>query len=103
MAKNFKQLSDRVRSDPERAARVDVQKDAIHTALMLAGLRERHQFSQKDLADVLRVSQANVSRIERQQDLYLSTLRAYVEALGGELELAAVFPDERVELAVPTA
>jgi hypothetical protein len=45
------------------------------------------------LAAALGVSQAQVSRIENQTDLYLSTLRSYVEAMGGELQLRAVFPD----------
>jgi hypothetical protein len=40
------------------------------------------------------------SRIERQQNLYLSTLAEYVEALGGELKLSAVFADEEVEIGV---
>ena len=54
---------------------------------------------QKDLASVLSVSQANISRIERQRDLYLSTLAAYIEALGGTLKLSAAFDDdEEVEI-----
>lgn len=49
------------------------------------------------------VTQANLSRIEHQDDLYLSTLRGYVEALGGRLELRAVFPDQTVDLRTPEA
>jgi hypothetical protein len=49
---------------------------------------------------VLDVTQANVSRIERQDDLYLSTLGEYVAALGGHLELHAVFPDQVIALEV---
>lgn len=41
-----------------------------------------------------------MSELERRRELYLSTLREYVEALGGRLELAAVFPDERVRVVV---
>jgi hypothetical protein len=55
---------------------------------------------QVQLAHVLGISQGNVSRLEHRQQLYISTLREYVEALGGRLELAAVFGDERVPLAV---
>ncbi|MBI4261223.1 MAG: XRE family transcriptional regulator [Actinobacteria bacterium] len=50
--------------------------------------------SNRILAGALGVSQANVSRVEREGDVYLSTLRNYVSALGGKLELRAVFPDE---------
>ena len=51
-------------------------------------------------ADALGVSQARVSSIERQSDLYLSTLKTYIGMLGGELELVAVFPDEHVKIDV---
>jgi hypothetical protein len=42
-----------------------------------------------------------VSQLENQSDLYLSTLKRYIEALGGELEVAAVFDGERIEIGVP--
>jgi hypothetical protein len=46
----------------------------------------------------MQARQSNVSRLERQDDLYLSTLQGYVEALGGQLEVSAVFPEERIAL-----
>ena len=46
----------------------------------------------------IQVSQANISRIERQDDLKLSTLERYIEALGGRLEVRAIFGDEHVVL-----
>ena len=49
--------------------------------------------TQTQLAAQLSLSQSRVSRIEREEDVQLSTLRRYVQALGGELELRAVFPD----------
>lgn len=52
------------------------------------------------VAETLGISQGNVSRLEARSDVYLSTLRSYVEALGGRLEIAAVFDDERVVVAV---
>jgi hypothetical protein len=54
--------------------------------------------TQQGVARVLNVFQANVSRIEHEEDVYLSTLRAYVAALGGELQINAVFPDGKVTL-----
>lgn len=59
----------------------------------LAQLRHARRLTQTQLAGALGVSQAQVSRVENQADLYLSTLRSYVQAMGGELELRAVFPD----------
>jgi transcriptional regulator with XRE-family HTH domain len=59
----------------------------------LGQLRNARRLTQVQLAAILGVSQAQVSRVENQADLYLSTLRSYVQAMGGELELRAVFPD----------
>jgi transcriptional regulator with XRE-family HTH domain len=91
---------DGIRKDPGRAERIDAMRRGIEDALALARLREDAGLTQQDLADALAAAQANVSRIERSGDLYLSTLRRYVEAMGGTLEVAAVFPDGRVPLAV---
>src|SRR5712691_15796 len=100
MAKAYKDLRDKVRSNPERAARVKTRRQAMEDALALAEIREKRELTQTDIAQVLEMSQANVSRIERQQNLYLSTLAEYVEALGGELKISAVFADEEVEIGV---
>ena len=63
-------------------------------------LRKEKGWSQADLADRLGVSQSRVSRIERgdMERAELATLRSYVRALGGELEISARFGDERVTL-----
>jgi hypothetical protein len=50
------------------------------------------------IANALEVSQPNVSRIEQEDDVYLSTLARYVSALGGHLEVLAVFPEETITL-----
>ena len=76
-------------------------RDAIGDALALAEIRERRGLTQVDVARVLQTSQASVSKLERREDLYLSTLRGFVEALGGRLELSAVFADGRIEIARP--
>lgn len=103
MAKKFDQLAAEVRSDPARAERIDEIKRGIYVALALAELRRDCDLTQTELAKILGVSQTNVSRIERGDDLYVSTLRSYVEALGGRLELRAVFEDRDVGIAVPDA
>jgi len=78
-------------------------RDAISDALALAEIRARRGLTQVDVARVMRTSQANVSKLERREDLYLSTLRGFVEALGGQLELSAVFPEGRIAIADPGA
>lgn len=101
MAKKFRDLASEVRSDPRRSARVDEIKRGIHDALVLSELRGDRGVTQTDLARVLGVTQTNVSRIEHGNDLYVSTLRSYVEALGGQLELRAVFSDREISIEVP--
>jgi DNA-binding XRE family transcriptional regulator len=64
----------------------------------LADLRRARSLTQTTLARTLGCSQAQVSRIENETDLFLSTLQSYLEALGGRLELVGVFDDERVTL-----
>jgi|SRR5262245_32067677 hypothetical protein len=99
--KNFEELRQRLRSDPEARAQVDTYRDALRAVLALTELREARGVTQQQLAQAWKVSQANVSRVEHEQDLYLSTLSAYVNALGGRLELTAVFPDQSVQLKLP--
>ncbi len=66
--------------------------------LKLAELRQKRGVSQTVVADTLAVTQPNISRIEQEDDVYLSTLARYVEALGGRLEVLAVFGDETVKI-----
>jgi Helix-turn-helix domain len=61
----------------------------------LQQLRQAAGRAQVDIAAALRIKQPSVSKIEKQTDLYLSTLRGYVEALGGKLELVVRLPAHR--------
>ncbi len=73
-----------------RRAKVEHRANELAT---LKDLREAVERTQKDLAVQLGVGQDTVSRIEQRSDILLSTLRRYVEAMGGELKLVARFPD----------
>lgn len=64
----------------------------------LGDLRREAGLNQQDIAEELGVSQANVSKIERQDDPQVSTLMRYLSALGANLELRAVFPDRAAQL-----
>ncbi len=88
-------------ADPASAARTDEYRRTMEDALALGRLREARGTTQVELAGALGVTQANVSRIEHQDDLYLSTLREYVEALGGRLQIAAIFDDQTILLTPP--
>lgn len=97
MAKKFEAIR-RSKGDTAREARVAEIKRAMEDAVALGELRESLDVTQVELAGRLSRNQSTVSRIERHEDLYLSTLREYVEALGGELELVARFPGGDVRL-----
>jgi len=96
MARNFREL--RSKLSPERRARV---KERVRKALQemaLDELRSARQLTQTELAEVLRVDQGSISKLERRTDMYISTLRRYVEAMGGSLQIRAVFPDGEVQI-----
>jgi len=65
---------------------------------LLQALRSKRHVTQNEVADRLGIRQPTVSKIERREDVNLSTLRRYVEALGGELRVTAKFADGTVEL-----
>ena len=96
--KPFGELSEKVRSRPGAAEEIDARKRAIVAAVRLNELRKQRGQTQAQLADLLGMTQANVSRIERSENLYLSTLADYVDALGGHIEINAVFDDDVVPL-----
>lgn len=96
MRKRFSALSQQVRKDPTRSARVDGHKARLLRMMSLAELRQAREYTQVQLAKALDTTQSGVSRIEHQTDLYLSTLRSYLKAMGGDLELIATFSDHRV-------
>jgi DNA-binding XRE family transcriptional regulator len=67
--------------------------ELIAEELRLRELRRLRKLTQARLSKKLKIGQEGVSRIEKRTDLYLSTLRSYVEAVGGELTLMVKFPD----------
>jgi len=67
--------------------------ELIAEELNLRELRRLRKLTQARLSKKLKIGQEGVSRIEKRTDLYLSTLRSYVEGLGGKLSLTVEFPD----------
>lgn len=80
---------------PEKRQRKIAKRAAQLRAEYLAirDIRKARSLTQAQLAKALGINQANVSQIEKRSDLLLSTLRSYIEAMGGELHLVAEFPD----------
>jgi transcriptional regulator with XRE-family HTH domain len=97
MAKNFNEL--RGKMNPERRQRNAAEARRVLLEMTLQELRQGiTKFSQDDIAEMLRVTQGYVSKLERQDDMLLSNLYAYVEALGGEVEIRAKFSDQEVQI-----
>lgn len=76
----------------------EAKAKAMIRDMALNDLRQARSLSQERLAQILRTKQANISKIERRADMYISTLRDYIEAMGGELKITAHFPDTNVRI-----
>src|SRR6266849_4417095 len=83
---------------PERRARVDRLAKDLRGEMDLTQLRRARQLSQAALGEILHVEQPAVAKIEKRTDMYVSTLRRFIEAMGGELEIVARFPDRAVRI-----
>jgi transcriptional regulator with XRE-family HTH domain len=94
MSKHWSEIR-RTKVPLDREAEVAAGVRALRDALALRELRAGRGVTQVELASRLGKSQGNVSELERREDVYLSSLREYIEALGGRLEVTAVFDDDR--------
>ena len=96
MAKKFAELLARMPSQAQ--ARAQAKAQAMLTEMPLHELRQARGLSQKMLAEVLHVQQPSIAKIEKRTDMYISTLRSHIEAMGGQLEVVARFPDGAVKI-----
>jgi hypothetical protein len=82
------------RVSQERRTKIEARaNELIAEEMTLQDLRKARALTQVRLAELLSIRQESVSSLEKRSDLLLSTLRSYVEAMGGELTLVASFPD----------
>ena len=97
MGKNFDEL--RGKMSPERRRRNAAEAQRMLLEMTLQELRQGiTNFSQEDIAEMLKVTQGYISKLERQDDMLVSNLYAYVEALGGQVEIRAKFPNREVQI-----
>jgi transcriptional regulator with XRE-family HTH domain len=82
----------------ERRERNRTATEGMLADLPLAELRQALHMTQETLAELLETSQPEISKIEHRTDVYVSTLRRYIEAMGGELEIIARFPEGKVSI-----
>ena len=81
------------RIKPATRARIEAEGRQLSDDLHLSQLRKARGLTQETMAELLGVSQAEVSKMERRTELYVGTLRKFIEAMNGELVLAARFSD----------
>ena len=91
MARNFRELRQRMSAEARRES--DREYERLVREMPLGKLRAARELTQENLAKILDVNQSEISKIERRTDMYVSTLASYVQAMGGALEIRAVFPD----------
>lgn len=96
MAKNFRELE--ARMSPAARARSDAKARKMIKEMALGDLRQAMGITQERLAKALRINQAGVSKIERRSDIFVSTLRKAVKAMGGELDIRARFRTGEVKI-----
>jgi DNA-binding transcriptional regulator YiaG len=83
---------------PEVEERIRAKVKAKAQGMTLNQLREARQLTQVNLAQVLKINQGAVSTMEKRADMYVSTLRNFIKAMGGELRITAEFPEGSVQI-----
>lgn len=96
MAKQYSQLRTGMSADAQAKSREKAQ--VMKQEMPLQELRVARGLSQQTLAEALQVQQPAVAKMEKRTDMYLSTLRNHIRAMGGELEIIARFPDGEVRI-----
>ena len=96
MSKPYSILREKMK--PAARKKAAEKTKALLDAMPLQELRHARHLSQEQLAQTLSVKQAAVSKLEKRTDMYISTLRNFIKAMGGDLELIATFPDGSVQI-----
>lgn len=96
MARKWSEI--RRKHTPEVEERIRGRVKAAARVMTLHQLRQARKITQVNLAKALKINQGAVSTMEKRTDMYLSTLRKTVEAMGGNLRITAVFPEGAVEI-----
>lgn len=96
MAKKFRDIVEQM--PIERRLRIEEHTRQLMAEMPLQELRKALQLTQQQVAATLSMNQAAVSKKEGQTDMYVSTLRRFIEAMGGELRIVAHFPQGEVEI-----
>lgn len=96
MARSFSELEKKM--SPKAQAMAKNRAEELMAEMPIHELRRAREMSQERIAEILDTQQANISQIERRADMYISTLRSYIEAMGGQLLIIAHFPEGDVAI-----
>jgi DNA-binding XRE family transcriptional regulator len=96
MARKWAELEAKI--SPKRRARIHQRAEQLLKQLPLEELRSARKLTQTQLAKTMGLNQASISKLERRVDMHVSTLSNLVEAMGGELQITAVFPDGAIRI-----
>jgi hypothetical protein len=88
----------RARMSPEAQAEAAAAAQRLGEEMDLADVRRALKLSQEEIGQLLQIGQGSVAKIEKRTDMYVSTLRRFIEAMGGELEIVARFADHTVKI-----
>lgn len=88
----------RAAMSPHAQATAQARTQVMLEEMPLHELRQARGLSQKALAEILHVQQPTIAKLEKRTDMYLSTLRSHIQAMGGDLEITARFPDGNVRI-----
>ncbi len=96
MARNYNELRRKMSPAAQERSRQGTQQ--LIAEMALDELREAQRMTQEHLAKLLGVNQSAISKMERRTDMYISTLQSIIQAMGGKLEIHAVFPHGKIEI-----
>ena len=94
--KPFQTLRDRM--TPKQRANAEAKAAALRDDMTLAELRQARLLTQENLGETLHVGQTAIAKMEKRADMYVSNLRRFINAMGGELDIVARFPDGSVKI-----
>jgi len=83
---------------PEKEEETRQYVKSVVEAVTLNQLREARSLTQANLAIILGINQGSVSKMEKRTDMYVSTLRSFIQAMGGQLQIKAIFPEGEVQI-----
>lgn len=96
MARKFSELREKMSAESRR--RSHEMAEAMIRDMPLQELRVARGLSQQAMAEILHVRQPAIAKLEKRTDMYLSTLRSHIEAMGGQLEIIARFADGAIRI-----